>query len=289
MYYTIAKAIEYVERNTHRQPSLAEIAEAVGASPTHLQRTFTQWTGISPKRMLQYLTLEFLKKGLRDSNITPFSAFDEAGMKAPARAYELFVRLEGMTPTEYRKGGEGLSISYSLHDSIYGKVFIAHTDKGLCRLTFIEDKLGKNGNTSNERISENLHKELFSIFPNAYWVEKPHLQNRAIIDALENPLKLNEPLYLHVKATPFQLKVWEALLKLSPDRWTSYGQIAEDINYDKKACRAVGTAVGANPIAIIIPCHRVLRADGGIGGYFWGTTKKKAILMREYGLGDMAN
>jgi AraC family transcriptional regulator of adaptative response/methylated-DNA-[protein]-cysteine methyltransferase len=120
-------------------------------------------------------------------------------------------------------------------------------------------------------------------------VEKPHLQNRAIIDALENPLKLNEPLYLHVKATPFQLKVWEALLKLSPDRWTSYGQIAEDINYDKKACRAVGTAVGANPIAIIIPCHRVLRADGGIGGYFWGTTKKKAILMREYGLGDMAN
>ena len=271
MYYTIAKAIEYVHQHLAEQPSLQDIADAVGTSPSHLQRSFTQWTGLSPKRLMQFLTLDFIKKQVRSNDFPLFTAIDEVGLKAPARAYELFIRVEGMSPDAYRNGGAGLDISYHLYDSIYGRVFIAHTEKGLCRLSFVE------GN-------EDLRIEtLQSEFPQANWKRMKHPQDQHILQVLENPLKRLEPIHLHLKGTPFQLKVWEALLNLSPEQWTSYGKIAQQLN-NPNASRAVGSAVGANPVAIIIPCHRVLRANGALGGYYWGPVKKHAILMREYGL-----
>ncbi|WP_018341494.1 methylated-DNA--[protein]-cysteine S-methyltransferase [Cytophaga aurantiaca] len=263
-YKRIAEAIEYIRANYQEQPSLDEIAEKVHLSPSHFQRLFTDWAGVSPKKFLQYISIQHAKALLNKAEPSLFDVSNKIGLSSTSRLHDLFIQIEGMTPGEYKNGGAHLSIEYSFSDSAFGKVIIASTPHGICHLTFIENEA--DGLT-----------QLKSVFPNATYLKK-------INDAHSNALlifsmdwsKLKQ-VKLHLKGTEFQLKVWEALLKIPMGVLTSYGDIAATIQ-KPSASRAVGTAIGSNPIAFLIPCHRVIQASGNLGGYMWGITRKTAMI-----------
>lgn len=263
-YGRIAEAIAYIGNHFKEQPSLDEIAEKIHLSPSHFQRLFTEWAGTSPKKFLQYISVSHAKKLL--SGEQPLSLFDttfETGLSATSRLHDLFISIEGMTPAEYRDGGTDLNINYAFYPSPFGKILVASTAKGICHMVFEE----------NETIATaNLQLQ----FPNAQLQNAPDtLQTAAlkIFSDSNNP----EQIKLHLKGSNFQLKVWESLLKIPMGALTTYGYIAEAIGH-KGASRAVGTAVGSNPVAYLIPCHRVIRSSGIIGDYMWGSTRKKAII-----------
>ena len=264
-YIRITKAIEYIHQNFKEQPSLSEVAEHIHLSQAHFQRIFTEWVGISPKKFLQYISLEYAKSILKNhKESSVLNATFDTGFSSSSRLHDLFIQIEGMTPAEYKNGGESLQINYSFSETIFGSILIASTAKGICNIAFIEN-----------------HKDAFSQlqaqFPNAKFVKRQdELQQKAIRILQSN----NQNLYdikLHLKGTEFQLKVWESLLKIPMGELTTYGAIAKDIGNDK-ASRAVGTAIGSNPVAILIPCHRVIRSCGNFGSYMWGTTRKTAII-----------
>jgi AraC family transcriptional regulator of adaptative response/methylated-DNA-[protein]-cysteine methyltransferase len=263
-YTRIAEAIDYIRTNFKNQPGLEEIAEKVHLSPFHFQRLFTEWAGVSPKKFLQYISVEYAKGILKEKQATLFDAAYEAGLSGTGRLHDLFVQIEGMTPGEYKNGGAELDINYSYAQSPFGNILVASTSKGICYMAFTED----------EQASLN---DLKNRFPNAKFKQiLDQLQQNALYIFTHDWTKLSQ-IKLHLKGTPFQLKVWETLLKIPMGELTSYGTIAHKITRPN-ASRAVGTAIGSNPVAFLIPCHRVIQSGGAPGGYMWGLTRKSAII-----------
>lgn len=259
----IRKAIEYIQCNFKDQPNLDEVAKHIHLSPAHFQRLFTEWAGISPKKFLQYISLTHAKNLLKQER-SVFDATFETGLSSTSRLHELFVQIEGMTPAEYKNGGEHLTIHYQFMDTPFGKVLIASTSKGICKMSFIDR-------------DEDALNELVAQFPNANFLQQSdELQQHALAIFSSKTLDLPK-VKLHLKATDFQLKVWECLLKIPKGQLSSYGNIAELLG-NPKASRAVGTAIGNNPVAFLIPCHRVIQATGVLGEYHWGKARKTAII-----------
>lgn len=271
-YARIAEAIEYVATNVTSQPSLEQIARHIHLSPHHAQRLFSRWAGVSPKQFLQVLTLENAKVLLQEPR-SLLNTSDQLGLTSTSRLYDHFVKLEAMTPGEYKKGGGGLTIDYGVHETLFGKVFIATTERGICRLEFLEE-------SSLSPMPEAPASKLLSTWPNATIRENP-VKTRNISQQIFSRRSVSDsPLDLYLSGTNFQINVWKALLRLPFGALTSYAEIAKII-HKPKAVRAVGTAIGANPIGYIIPCHRVIRQTGALGGYRWGLERKRAILTWE--------
>jgi AraC family transcriptional regulator of adaptative response/methylated-DNA-[protein]-cysteine methyltransferase len=264
-YTRIEQAIQFLEENADRQPDLKEVASSIHLSEYHFQRLFTRWAGISPKRFLQFITKENAKKLLKNSN-TLDAAFS-SGLSSPGRLHDLFVKCEAVTPGEYKLQGAGLIIKYGFHPTPYGDCLLAATERGICCLAFVSAQ-GKNV----------VLEEMKSDWKNADWVEDAH-QTGKHIKSIFSP-NLKTPITLHLKGTNFQIKVWEALLKIPPGQVTSYEGLAGKTG-NPSASRAVGNAVAHNPIAYLIPCHRVLRKFGDFGNYRYGSARKKAMLLRE--------
>jgi len=263
-YIRIAEAIEYIRENFKDQPNLDDVAAKVHLSPFHFQRLFTDWAGVSPKKFLQYISVEHAKQLLKEKEATLFDATHETGLSSTGRLHDLFIKIEGMTPGEFKNGGENLSINYSYAESPFGNIIVASTPKGICYMAFAENE-------------ETATADLKAHFPNADFKQKLDLiQQNALYIFTHDWDKLNQ-IKLHLKGTDFQLKVWETLLKIPMGNLSTYGQIAGEIQ-NPKASRAVGTAIGSNPVAFLIPCHRVIQSSGHFGGYMWGTTRKTAII-----------
>lgn len=265
-YERIARAIAYLQHHAAAQPDLATVARHVHLSQFHFQRLFLRWAGVSPKRFLQHLTLEDAKARIaRCGSLT--EALAGSGLSGPARLHDLFVTLEAMTPGEYRSGGAGLDVAFGFHESPFGCALIAFTQRGICALRFVE--------RADERIASQLLGEEWA---QARLTLDP-IRAGAIGKRIFGPLsaRTGKPLALLVRGTNFQLQVWRALLEIPAGALASYGDIAARIGSPRSA-RAVGTAVGANPIAYLIPCHRVIRESGHLGGYRWGAARKAAIL-----------
>ena len=263
-YDRIAEAIRFIVSRVDQQPSLQEIAAQLHLSPFHFQRLFGRWTGVTPKRFLQVLTLERAKQLLRES-VPLLEVSEYVGLSSGSRLYDHFVQLEAVTPGEYKTGGLGLTIEYGVHETPFGNVFISITPKGVCKLAFLR----------NDEIDEHLAK-LSKEWPHAE-MHANHQSTLEVIDAIfDKEMNSNRPLSLHVSGTNFQASVWKALLSIPPGTVASYSQVAAAIGHPN-AARAVGLAVGANPVALLIPCHRVIQQSGRIGGYHWGETRKHAI------------
>ncbi|MEK6153433.1 methylated-DNA--[protein]-cysteine S-methyltransferase [Flavobacteriaceae bacterium 3-367] len=263
-YNRIAKAIDYLKANFKKQPGLEELAEIVHLSPFHFQRLFTEWAGVSPKKFIQYTSIEYAKQLLRKKQATLFDAAMETGLSGTSRLHDLFVNIEGMTPGEYKNGGKNLAINYSYAESPFGNLIVASTSKGICHMAFTTDQ-------------EEAFNHLRARFPNAQYdrvVDK--IQQDALFVFQHGPDKLNQ-IKLHLNGTPFQVKVWETLLKIPMGELRSYGTIAKLVE-NPQAARAIGSAIGQNPVAYLIPCHRVIKSTGEIGGYMWGNTRKTAII-----------
>jgi AraC family transcriptional regulator of adaptative response/methylated-DNA-[protein]-cysteine methyltransferase len=263
-YYRVAEAIEYIKSNFRQQPSLDEIAEKVHLSPFHFQRLFSEWAGTSPKKFLQYISLGHAKNLLKEKQATLFETAYATGLSGTSRLHDLFVNIEGMTPAEYKNGGQNLVINYSFTECAFGKILIASTTKGVCYMAFYEA----------EPVAFTV---LQSKFPQAYFENKSDLfQENALFIFQHDWTELPE-IKLHLKGTDFQLKVWETLLKIPMGELSTYGTIARKIE-NSTASRAVGTAIGSNPVAFLIPCHRVIQSTGTLGGYMWGNTRKTAMI-----------
>ena len=271
-YQRIDKAILFLEEHAVEQPSLDAVAAHIGLSSWHFQRLFKTWAGVSPKRFLQYLTVEHAKNLLRESASVLDTALD-VGLSGPGRLHDLFVGVEAMTPGEYKRNGRELVLQYGVHGTPFGDCLIAVTRRGICSLGFIEGE-------SRERAVTRLRES---------WKEATLLENPGASEQVVRQIFSTSgvggqaPLQVMLKGTNFQIKVWEALLRIPEGTVVSYGALAETIGHPG-AHRAVGTAVGQNPIAYLIPCHRVLRNSGEIGGYRWGTARKRAILAMEAAL-----
>ncbi|REC52817.1 MULTISPECIES: bifunctional helix-turn-helix domain-containing protein/methylated-DNA--[protein]-cysteine S-methyltransferase [Chryseobacterium] len=263
-YERIAKAIDYIRSNFKLQPSLEEVAEKIHLSPAHFQKMFSDWAGTSPKKFLQFISLEHAKSLLKEEKASLFDTAYETGLSSTSRLHDLFVKIEGMSPAEYKNGGKSLNINYSFSKSPFGKVIAASTEKGICYMAFETDH----------------HKALGDLqakFPNASFFErKDDFQNNALSIFSKDWTELNT-IKLHLKGTDFQLKVWESLLTIPMGKLSTYGNLADKIG-NPNASRAVGTAIGSNPVAFLIPCHRVIQSTGKIGGYMWGSERKQLII-----------
>lgn len=264
-YQKIAQAIQFIQKNAISQPELDEVAKSVNLSPFHFQRLFTEWAGVSPKQFLQYITLKNAKSILSKPQATLFDAAFETGLSGTSRLHDLFVKIEGMTPGEFKNGGENLKVRYSFQKSVFGDYLIASTEKGICNLFFYD--------IPKEQIVSELKKQL----DRADIIEQTDENQNRVIRFFDNTLNGNEKIKLHLKGTEFQIKVWEALLKIPEGQLSSYSDIADWIGQEN-ASRAVGTAIGKNPIGYLIPCHRVIKNTGEIGEYRWGSERKMAMI-----------
>lgn len=263
-YNRIAEAINYLQLNFKSQPNLDEMAQKIHLSPFHFQRLFTEWAGVSPKKFLQYISVEHAKSILKNKQATLFDAAYETGLSGTGRLHDLFIKIEGMTPGEFKNGGENLFINYSYAESPFGDILVASTPKGICYMAFAENE-------------KQALTDLQTHFPNAQFKQMVDLiQQNALYVFTHDWSKLHQ-IKLHLKGTDFQLKVWETLLKIPLGQLSTYGSIAGKIN-NPNASRAVGTAIGSNPVAFLIPCHRVIQSTGTFGSYMWGTTRKTAII-----------
>ncbi|EMO31997.1 methylated-DNA--[protein]-cysteine S-methyltransferase [Leptospira santarosai str. HAI821] len=264
-YKKIAEAIQFIQKNVVFQPELDEIAKSVNLSPFHFQRLFTEWAGVSPKQFLQYLTLQNAKSILSKPRATLFDAAFEIGLSGTSRLHDLFVKIEGMTPGEFKNGGEKLKIRYSFQKNVFGDYLIASTEKGICNLYFY--------NVSKERVVSELKEQ----WNQANLVQQTDENQNRVVRFFDKTFDGKEKIKVHLKGTDFQIKVWEALLKIPEGQLSSYADIADSIG-QKSASRAVGTAIGKNPIGYLIPCHRVIKSTGGIGEYRWGSERKMAMI-----------
>lgn len=265
-YQRVETALHYVAANFREQPTLADIAASVHLSEFHFQRLFSRWAGVTPKQFLQYLTIQYARECLSAGQSVLDATYD-SGLSAPARLGELFLRLEAITPSAYRSGGEGLEIAYGYHPTPFGECLIACTQRGITGLQFCDAEA-----------RDVALADMQSRLPSARYS-----QDQAATASLVNQIfrlsatkGRDQPLSLLVGGTPFQIKVWEALLQLPAGSRVSYQQLASRVG-NPKAVRAIGTAVGRNPLALLIPCHRVIRSDGLLGGYHWGVGRKLAI------------
>ncbi|MFM5320674.1 bifunctional transcriptional activator/DNA repair enzyme AdaA [Aeromonas sp. 25-248] len=263
-YARIADAIRFIASQVARQPTLDEIAAHVHLSPFHFQRLFSRWAGVTPKRYLQVLTLERAKALLQESRPL-LEVADTLGLSSGSRLYDHFVQLEAVTPGEYKLRGAGLVIDHGVHDTPFGQAFVALTPRGVCNFSFLDDQA-----------PEAPLAALAQRWPAAELREAPSRTQGVIHTMFDSSKKADRPLSLHVSGTNFQISVWRALLAIPPARVVSYAQVASAVG-NPKAARAVGLAVGANPVALMIPCHRVIQQNGKLGGYHWGETRKQAI------------
>jgi AraC family transcriptional regulator, regulatory protein of adaptative response / methylated-DNA-[protein]-cysteine methyltransferase len=264
-YQRIEQAIRYLEENFQRQPELDEVAEKVHLSPFHFQRIFTEWAGISPKRFLQYLTVDFLKKKLQETrNLN--EAAEAAGLSAQSRVYDLFTTLEAVTPLEYKQRGRGIRVEYGIQETPFGQALMGVTERGVCWLSFLSTD--EDPRFELEKMKEHWHQ---SVFHHNEPVTNEYMQK------IFSRKSTSDKVHLLVKGTNFQVKVWQALLQLPMGSVTTYQDIACRI-HQPRALQAVGSAVGSNHIAYLIPCHRVIRKDGVLGQYRWDAVRKKSII-----------
>ena len=260
----IAEAIEFLTKNFKDQPNLDEVAGKVHLSPFHFQRLFSDWAGVSPKKFLQYLTIEYAKGILENKQATLSDAAFETGLSGTGRLHDLFISIEGMTPGEFKNGGANLAINYSYAETPFGNMLTASTSKGICFMAFGDDE-------------QKAFADLKQRFPNANFRQMVDLiQQNALYIFTHDWSKLDQ-IKLHLKGTDFQLKVWETLLKIPMGGLSTYTDVAQKIN-NPKALRAVGSAIGQNPVAFLIPCHRVIQSAGTFGQYHWGATRKTAMI-----------
>ncbi|MFM5371117.1 bifunctional transcriptional activator/DNA repair enzyme AdaA [Aeromonas veronii] len=263
-YTRIADAIRFIASQVERQPTLDEIAAHVHLSPFHFQRLFSRWAGVTPKRYLQVLTLERAKALLQESRPL-LEVADTLGLSSGSRLYDHFVQIEAVTPGEYKQRGAGLVIDHGVHDTPFGKAFVALTPRGICNFSFLDEK------TPEVPLAA-----LARSWPAATLQEAPSRTQGVIHTMFDGSKAPDRPISLHVSGTNFQISVWRALLQIPPAKVVSYAQVASAVG-NPKAARAVGLAVGANPVALMIPCHRVIQQNGKLGGYHWGETRKQAI------------
>ncbi len=269
-YDRVERALRFLERAAPEQPNLQELSSHVGLSEFHMQRLFTRWAGISPKRFLQVQTLRYAKEALDESRSVLDGTY-EVGLSSAGRLHDLFVTLEAVTPGEYRAGGAGLRIEAGFHDSPFGECLIGLTDRGVCGLGFLDgDRDAAWADLQARWPQASLHES----------ARRTHGAARQIFEPLGSDT--GKPLALLVRGTNFQVQVWNALLRIPPARLAAYEDIAAAVG-SPRAVRAVGTAVGRNPIAWLIPCHRVIRTNGALGGYRWGLPRKRAMLAWEAG------
>ena len=278
-YRRVERAIRFLEERRDDQPELRDVAEHVGLSKYHFHRLFRRWAGTTPKRFLEHLTVEHARALLRDSEPV-LRAAHRSGLSGGSRLHDHFVRVEAATPGQVRRGGAGLRIRTGVHPSPFGEAFLAATDRGICFLAFLPDS----GTAERAETEEEAREDLRRRWPEARVAADPDatapLARRAFRILDEEPT--DDPLPLHLRGTNFQLQVWRALLRIPPGRVASYGTLAELVGRPG-AARAVGGAVGANPVAFLIPCHRVIRAGGNAGSYRWGADRKRALLGWEAG------
>ncbi len=261
-YQRVEKAIGFIRERRKHQPGLDEIASHIHLSPYHFQRLFTRWAGISPKKFLQYLTLAYAKDQLNKS-LNLEEVAQRTGLSGTGRLHDLFISIEGMTPDQYRRQGAGLQIHYGIHQSPFGQYLLAVTqDNRICSLQFIED-----ASTAIEELKR-------------LWAGSKLVPDQSMTGAVAATLFQSgesKQLVLLARGTPFQIKIWEALLKIPSGEMVSYQVIAEYI-HNPRGLQAVGSAIGKNPIAWLIPCHRVIKKSGQISEYRWGSDRKYAIL-----------
>jgi AraC family transcriptional regulator of adaptative response/methylated-DNA-[protein]-cysteine methyltransferase len=268
-YERIAKAISYLEANYLEQPGLETVARAVHMSEFHFQRVFSRWAGISPKRFLQYLTVEHAKRQLAEAKPVLDATFD-SGLSSPGRLHDLFVSVEAVTPGEFKTRGEGIRIAYGFHPTPFGQCLIGVTERGVCWLSFHD-------NGSHRAALRDLQSRWSGAKP-----EEQPKRTEPVVNQIFSVLEKGRqsPLSLLLMGTNFQLKVWNALLRIPRGDVTTYESIGESIGA-RNSARAIGSAVGDNRIAFLIPCHRVIRKSGMLGGYHWGEPRKRAMLAWE--------
>lgn len=263
-YNRIAEAIDYIKTHFKEQPDLDAVAAKLHLSPFHFQRLFTDWAGVSPKKFLQYTSIQYAKNILKENQATLFDVAYETGLSGTGRLHDLFIKIEGMTPGEFKNGGVNLFINYSYAETPFGNILVASTPKGICYMAFADDEQQALIDLQHH-FSKAHFKQMLDI-----------IQQNALYIFTHDWSKLHQ-IKLHLRGTDFQLKVWETLLKIPLGQLSTYGSIAEQIK-NPNASRAVGTAIGSNPVAFLIPCHRVIQATGIFGGYMWGPTRKTAII-----------
>lgn len=263
-YERIAQAIQYIQQNFQQQPQLDEVAAHIHLSPAHFQRLFTEWVGTSPKKFLQYISVEHAKKILKQEQGSIFDATFATGLSSTSRLHDLFIQIEGMTPAEYKHGGQSLTIHYQFAETLFGEVLIASTHKGICALSFVDNRA-------------DALQQLTAQFPQAVIIEQSDAFQQSALALFQKDQPQLAEIKLHLKGTEFQLKVWQSLLKIPMGQLSTYGELAKAIEHPK-AARAVGTAIGSNPVAFLIPCHRVIQSTGAFGGYEWGTLRKTALI-----------
>ena len=265
-YQRIASAIQYIEENASAQPSLTEIAASIHLSEYHFQRLFQRWVGISPKRFLQHITKEYAKQLLRESESVLDAAY-QSGLSSPGRLHDLLVTWEAVTPGEYKNRGTGMQITYGIHPSPFGECLIAISKRGVCQLSFVDS-----GNLVNTVSDLETKWPLAKLIESASETDK---MNTRLWEHFQGNTTTG-PLPITLRGTNFQLKIWEALLRIQPGAIVTYQDIAIQVGLPR-AARAVGNAVGSNPVPVIIPCHRVIRKSGEFGNYRYGAIRKKAL------------
>jgi AraC family transcriptional regulator of adaptative response/methylated-DNA-[protein]-cysteine methyltransferase len=266
-YQRVENAIDYITKNFKEEPSLEETASAINLSQYHFQRLFSRWVGVSPKKFFQYVKLVYAKEELISKQLPLLDVAYDLGFSSASRLHDLFVKVEGMTPGQFKNRGHGLKISYSFYETLFGAMIIGSTNIGICHMAFEDDK---------EVAIQVLKKK----FPNAQFIERRDEMQLNAQRVFRPDWKDLDEIKLHLFGTPFQLKVWEALLKIPTGSLSTYGAIAKEIETPKSS-RAVGTAIGNNPVAYLIPCHRVIRSNGHLGGYMWGLNRKQALIAWE--------
>ena len=267
-YNVIRRAIEEIDAAGGETLSLDALAAKMDMSPAHFQRVFSRWVGVSPKRYQQFLTLGHAKTLLAERFSTLETA-QSVGLSGQGRLHDLFLRWEAMSPGEFAKKGEGLTIYWGWFDSPFGASLVMGTERGICGIGF-----------ADETGVEATFEDLISRWPNATFIEDPMFLRPWVLAAYDTELGADGKTPLHLIGSPLQIKVWEALLSIPSGHVTTYGQIADKIG-QPRAVRAVGTAVGRNPVSWLIPCHRALRKSGALGGYHWGLPVKRALLAWE--------
>lgn len=276
-YARVEQAIRYLDANARQQPSLADVAGHVGLSEAHLQRLFTRWAGVSPKRFVQWQTVEHAKRLLRESQASVLDASYEAGLSGGGRLHDLFVTAEALTPGEYKSGGEGVEIAYGVHETPFGDAFIATTARGVCALSFLDVARPR------EEAAADAAAELRAGWP-AATIRADDRATRAVAERVFAPLgdatERPAPLAVLLKGTNFQLMVWRALLRVPTGAVTTYEELAAATG-SPTAVRAVASAVARNAISFLIPCHRVIRKSGELGGYRWGPDRKRTMIAWE--------
>ena len=273
-YELIRRAIAFLSETWTEQPPLDRLAQHLGLSPAHCQKLFKRWCGLSPKEFVQSITVDHARALLKDS-ASVLETAHEVGLSGAARLHDLFVSHEAMTPGDYKRRGEGLEMAYGFHASPFGESLLIATDRGLAGLAFVDDDKGQ---TQREALADMTQR-----WPKARFVpasDKTAVFARQIFK-LSAPSP-EQPIRLVMIGTDFEVRVWETLLKIPMGRAVSYNDIARHLG-QPTASRAVGSAVGRNPISFVVPCHRVLRGDGSLGGYHWGLTRKRALIGWETG------